>query len=38
MSTESVFARPFHLEGNFAPVFEEQTLTNLRTSGSIRRS
>jgi carotenoid cleavage dioxygenase len=30
-----MFARPFHLEGNFAPVFEEHTLTNLRTTGSI---
>lgn len=35
MSTESVFARPFHLEGNFAPVFEEQTLTSLRVRGAI---
>ena len=34
-TSESIFARPFHLEGNFAPVFEEQTLTNLRTTGTI---
>ena len=34
-SSESIFARPFHLQGNFAPVFEEQTLTNLRTTGTI---
>ena len=35
MSSESIFARPFHLQGNFAPVFEERTETNLRVRGTI---
>lgn len=34
MSTAEV-AKPFHLTGNFAPVFEENTCTDLKVTGSI---
>jgi carotenoid cleavage dioxygenase len=36
MSTaQSTDAHPFHLRGNFAPVFDEVTLTDLRVTGAI---
>ncbi len=33
----SLFAEPFHLRGNFAPVFDEVTLTDLPVKGAIPR-
>ena len=36
MSTApSIFATPFHLQGNFAPVFDEVTLTDLPVTGAL---
>lgn len=36
MSTApSIFATPFHLQGNFAPIFDEQTLVDLPVTGAI---
>ena len=35
MSSAQTLSHPFHLEGNFAPVFDERTLTDLRVEGSI---
>lgn len=29
------FAKPFHLDGNFAPVFDELTVTDLPLTGAI---
>jgi carotenoid cleavage dioxygenase-like enzyme len=35
MSADSVEATPFHLQGNFAPVKEEITVTDLRVEGAL---
>lgn len=36
--SKSIFAEPFHLRGNFAPVFDEQTLTDLPVTGAIPKA
>jgi carotenoid cleavage dioxygenase-like enzyme len=35
MTAPSAFSTPFHLQGNFAPIFDEVTLTDLPVTGAI---